>query len=182
MEKLIVFILLSIPVIIISFRSLRIPGSHGFYRFFGWESTLWLAVSNIRYFYKDIFSFPQIISWICLFYGTYLVISGIIDLKKGGKAQPNREDPALFTFEKTTKLVESGVFRYIRHPLYGSLLFLSIGIFLKHPALIPTIVTLFSLVMYYLTARMDEKECIAYFGEAYRAYMKRTKMFIPFVF
>jgi protein-S-isoprenylcysteine O-methyltransferase Ste14 len=42
-------------------------------------------------------------------------------------------------------------------------------------------VALFSSVMFYLTARMDEKECIAYFGEVYRAYMKRTKMFIPMI-
>ncbi|MCO6475396.1 MAG: hypothetical protein J5I94_02175 [Phaeodactylibacter sp.] len=33
-----------------------------------------------------------------------------------------------------------------------------------------------------LTAKTKEKEDIQYFGEAYRAYQKRTKMFIPFVF
>jgi len=36
--------------------------------------------------------------------------------------------------------------------------------------------------MFYLTSRYDEKECIAYFGEKYTGYMKRTRMFIPFVF
>jgi len=27
----------------------------------------------------------------------------------------------------------------------------------------------------------DEKECIAYFGDSYRDYIKGTKRFIPFV-
>jgi protein-S-isoprenylcysteine O-methyltransferase Ste14 len=182
MITLFVFTLLAIPLIIISFRSLKKPGSHGFYRFFGWEATLFLAVCNIRFWFTDPSSIPQIISWICLFYALYLVIAGVILLKKRGKAQKSREDTALFAFEKTTQLVETGLFRYIRHPLYGSLLFLSVGIFLKHPACFQLVVTLFSSVMYYLTARMDEKECVAYFGDVYRAYMKRTKMFIPWIF
>ena len=27
----------------------------------------------------------------------------------------------------------------------------------------------------------DEKECIRFFGDAYKAYMKQTKRFIPFI-
>ena len=34
----------------------------------------------------------------------------------------------------------------------------------------------------WLTARCDEAECLAYFGEAYRDYMGRSRMFIPWVF
>jgi protein-S-isoprenylcysteine O-methyltransferase Ste14 len=182
MKTLIVFALLSIPLIIISFRSLKKPGSHGFYRYFGWEAMLWLAIHNIRFWFTNPFSIPQIISWICLFYAFYLVIAGVILLQGKGKSHPSRQDPTLFSFEKTTELVETGLYRYIRHPLYGSLLFLSWGIFLKHMTVELLFVALFSSVMFYLTSRMDEKECIAYFGEVYRAYIKRTKMFIPFVF
>jgi protein-S-isoprenylcysteine O-methyltransferase Ste14 len=32
------------------------------------------------------------------------------------------------------------------------------------------------------TARTDEAECIRFFGPSYQAYMKQTKMFLPFVF
>ena len=182
MIKIIAFIILSIPVIIVSFRSLRIPGSHGFYRFFGWEATLWLAVTNIRYWFYNPFSLSQIISWIFLFYSLYLVIAGVILLKRKGKAEQARKGPALYTFEKTSLLVETGLYRYIRHPLYGSLLFLSWGIYMKHPAALLLVVIIFASVMYFMTARMDEKECVDYFGNAYKDYMKRTKMFVPFVF
>jgi protein-S-isoprenylcysteine O-methyltransferase Ste14 len=33
-----------------------------------------------------------------------------------------------------------------------------------------------------VTARIEEAEDIRFFGSAYQAYMKQTKMFIPFVF
>ena len=33
-----------------------------------------------------------------------------------------------------------------------------------------------------LTAKVEEKENVRYFGEAYQAYQKGTKMFIPYVF
>jgi len=44
MTYLIAFTLLSIPTVIISWKSLRNIGSHGFYRFFCWESILILLV------------------------------------------------------------------------------------------------------------------------------------------
>jgi len=31
------------------------------------------------------------------------------------------------------------------------------------------------------TAKADEKECIQYFGDPYKQYMKRTKMLVPYV-
>jgi protein-S-isoprenylcysteine O-methyltransferase Ste14 len=33
-----------------------------------------------------------------------------------------------------------------------------------------------------LTAKIEEVENIAYFGEEYRAYMQKTRMFIPYIF
>jgi protein-S-isoprenylcysteine O-methyltransferase Ste14 len=32
-----------------------------------------------------------------------------------------------------------------------------------------------------LTARVEERENLRYFGEAYREYMQHSRMFIPFV-
>ncbi|HOW30982.1 MAG TPA: isoprenylcysteine carboxylmethyltransferase family protein, partial [Bacteroidales bacterium] len=84
-------------------------------------------------------------------------------------------------FEKTTELVETGLYQYVRHPLYGSLIFLTWGVLLKHPTTQLIVVASVTTLFYFLTARKDELECIAYFGEKYSAYMKRSKMFIPFV-
>ena len=181
MGNLIVFGILSIPILLLSWRTLFNPGSHGFYRFFGWECIAWLLASNYRFWFENAFSVRQIFSWIFLFFGAYLVIAGVIWLKKAGKPSKTRQEEALFEFEKTSELVDTGIFKTIRHPLYSSLIFLTWGIFLKNVTLPLFIVALASTAFLYLTAVFDEKECIAYFGDKYLEYRKRTKMFIPWV-
>lgn len=181
MERLIVFGILSLPLIVISWRTLFKIRSHGFYRFFSWECILWLFVSNYKYWFDDPLSLRQIFSWIFLFWSVYLVVAGVICLKQSGIPEVNRNDQNLFDFEKTSQLVDTGIFRYIRHPLYSSLLFLTWGIFLKNTSAQLLIVASLSSVSLYLTALFDEKECIRFFGEMYSEYMKRSKMFIPFI-
>jgi protein-S-isoprenylcysteine O-methyltransferase Ste14 len=181
MEKLIVFGILSLPVILISWRTLFSLRSHGFYRFFSWECILWLLVSNYSFWFENPFGIRQIFSWVFLFYSIYLVLAGTLLLKKAAKAKKTRNDEKLFSFEKTTELIETGIFKYIRHPLYSSLLFLTWGIYLKNTTGLLMVISLSSSAFLYLTARFDEKECTAFFGEKYRDYMKRTKRFIPFV-
>ncbi|MCX6239498.1 MAG: isoprenylcysteine carboxylmethyltransferase family protein [Bacteroidia bacterium] len=181
MEKLVIFGILSLPVVYLSWRTLFTIESHGFYRFFSWECIIWLFVSNYKYWFVDAFSIKQIFSWIFLFYSVYLIIAGVALMKKKGKPVKNRDEKELFQFEKTSELIDTGIFRYIRHPLYSSLLFLTWGIFLKNTTNLLLFVALSSSVFLYLTAIFDEKECIRFFGDQYREYMKRSKRFIPFV-
>jgi len=116
-----------------------------------------------------------------LFISVYLVAAGALLLKREGKPISNRADKELFQFEKTSELIDRGIFGYIRHPLYSSLLFLTWGIFLKNVTIVLLFVALCSSVFLYFTALSDEKECIKFFGNQYSEYMKRTKRFIPFV-
>jgi protein-S-isoprenylcysteine O-methyltransferase Ste14 len=110
-------------------------------------------------------------------------VFGTYSLRTHGKPAKQRAgDPALLAFEKTTTLVTSGIYQYIRHPLYSSLLLLTWGIFFKAPSLygaaLGTIATLFLIA----TARVDETECIHFFGPPYQGYMQKTKRFIPYLF
>ena len=182
MERVTAFGILSLPIIILSWRALFNVKSHGFYRFFSWECMLWLLVSNLSYWYDQPFSLRQIISWVFLFVSLYLVIAGVIQLKKGRKANQRGDDPTLFEFEKTSDLIDTGIYSLIRHPLYASLLFLTWGIFLKQTLTSLFIVSVAATILLILTALADEKECIASFGNKYRDYMRRTKRFIPFLF
>ena len=182
MRTYIVFGVLSLLIIIISWRTMFNVKTHGFYRFFAWECMAWLFASNYKFWFVDPFGIPQIISCILLFYSAYLVIAGLLLLKNIGKPSSVRDEKNLFGFEKTTELIETGVFRHTRHPLYASLIFVTWGIFLKNPQISLLIISLLSTFFLYITSRYDEKECINYFGEKYRNYMKRTKMFIPFIF
>ena len=182
MTYLFAFVLLSIPIIIISWKSLKNRKSHGFYRFFSWEAILVLLVFKIEYWFKNPFSVNQIISWILLLISLWLVFAGIFTLKRHGKQKISREEENLYAFEKTSELVKSGIYKYIRHPMYSSLIFLSWGIYLKNPDWILLPVAVISSLFLVLTAIADEKECIEYFGDDYKEYMKNTKQFIPFIF
>lgn len=181
MEKWMIFGILSLPIIIVSWRTLFDIKSHGFYRFFSWECILWLFIANFTIWFDDPFSINQIISWIFLFFSIYLVVAGVLLMKKMGKQKKDRDENSLYQFEKTTELVDQGIFKYIRHPLYSSLLFLTWGIYLKNTTGWELLVAILSSVFLFLTALSDEKECIQFFGDRYVKYMKRSKRFIPFV-
>jgi protein-S-isoprenylcysteine O-methyltransferase Ste14 len=79
-------------------------------------------------------------------------------------------------------LVRSGVYKYVRHPLYCSLLLIGTGIMFTLPGIPQIILGLTNALSLYLTAIIEEKEMISRFGDQYSEYMKETKMFIPFLF
>ncbi len=181
METLIVFGVLTVPIVIVSWPTVVNVKSHGFYRFFSWECMAWLMASNFRYWFHEPFSTLQLVSWILLLLSIYLVVAGAVRLKKAGKPTDNRSGKELYKFEKTSELVDTGIYKYIRHPLYSSLLFLTWGILFKNITLPLLVVSMLSTLFLFLTAIYDEKECIQHFGLKYIEYMKRSKRFIPFI-
>jgi protein-S-isoprenylcysteine O-methyltransferase Ste14 len=65
--------------------------------------------------------------------------------------------------------------------MYSSLLFLAWGILLRHIEVALCMVALIATCSGVVAALIEEKENMAYFGERYRRYMLKTKMFIPYV-
>jgi protein-S-isoprenylcysteine O-methyltransferase Ste14 len=182
MPKLIIFIAGSAILVYVSRASLRVPRSHGFYRFFAWEFIWGLFWLNVDSWFRNPFSAPQLVSWLCLVVSGFLVVHSIYLLHRIGRPDARRADAPMIGFEKTTTLVTEGAYRYIRHPLYSSLFFLSWGIFLKAPSWLGGSLAAAASLLLVVTAKADEAECVRFFGPAYQAYMKRTKMFVPFLF
>ena len=180
--KIIVFLLSSIGLTWVSLRSLRNFRSHGFYRFFAWEAVLILILLNLNDWFLEPYTPHQIVSWILLICCLFLVIHGFYLLRVAGRPDGDRRDPALIGIEKTTDLVTIGAYRYIRHPLYSSLLFLAWGVFFKNPSFLGVFLALLACFFLTVTAKIEEAENIGFFGDAYRRYMRRNKMFIPFIF
>lgn len=178
-----IFGIASALLIYISRTSLRQPRSHGFYRFFAWEAILILFVFNMDSWFRDPFAWYQLIAWTLLFASLVPLVFGISSLRSRGKPVTKREgDPSLLMFEKTTSLVTSGIYHYIRHPMYSSLLLLAWGIFFKLPSWSCLAITAVATAFLFATAQADESECIQFFGVPYQEYMKKTKRFIPFLF
>jgi protein-S-isoprenylcysteine O-methyltransferase Ste14 len=183
MWKLIAFVIATILLIYISRASLRQPGSHGFYRFFAWESILVLFLLNVDKWFTDPFSWYQLIAWTLLVSSLLPLILGVLSLRKFGQPTEERpSDPSLLAFEKTTALVTSGIYAYIRHPLYSSLLLLAWGIFFKAPGLPGATLAVVATTFLIATAQADEQECNRFFGVQYQEYMQKTRRFIPFLF
>ncbi len=171
----------SILLVAVSRRTFSRRGAHGSYRFVAWEAMLGMLVINGEVWSVDPLAPHQLLSWILLTASLALVIVGARDLGRRGALDPRREDGTLFRYEKTTRLVTSGTYRFIRHPLYGSLLLLAWGIFLKQVTVVTVPLVVIATAFLWLTARADERECLDYFGGEYAEYMKTTKMFIPFI-
>jgi protein-S-isoprenylcysteine O-methyltransferase Ste14 len=159
MIETIIFFIGSLGIFWVSIRPLRQPGSHGFYRFFAWEIILGMFVINMRIWFVNPFAWYQIVSWILLAICLIPIIYGVFLLRTIGK--PTNQ------LEATTHLVTKGIYKFTRHPLYASLLYLAWGIFFKSPSLLDGCLALVTTAFLYATARADEAECAIKFGEEY---------------
>ena len=179
--KFSIFLLASLVIATLSRKSLKCPKSHGFYRFFAWEVILALFLVNVGVWFKQPFSWQQLISWTLLIASAFLGVHAVLLLNQIRKSETQSVDDVRFDFEKTTSLVKVGAYRYIRHPMYSSLLLLAWGIYFKQITWLSSILVLITTVLLILTAKAEERENIGFFGSVYQDYMTQTKMFIPFV-
>lgn len=173
MGNLIVFVVVSLGIVAISWKSLSDTRSHGFFRFFAFEGMLILFLTNRRRWFHDPFSILQIISWVLLCVSFVLAAYGFYLLIARGKPSGD--------FENTTFIVTGGVYKYIRHPLYASLLLLTWGMYLKDVSLQGTLMTGVISALLFATAKAEEAENIHKFGDEYAMYMTKTKMFVPYI-
>jgi len=174
MIKAIIFIVVSAGFLRLSWSSLRRPTSYRSFRFFAFEAILGLTLLNADKWFVDPFSVVQVLSWLLLIGSLLLAMIGVRLLYVFGHPDGSIED--------TTELVVVGVYRFIRHPLYASLMLFALGIFFKHVSLLAGIMLVIAFAFMIVTARFEERENRETFGAGYAEYMKRSKMFIPCVF
>jgi protein-S-isoprenylcysteine O-methyltransferase Ste14 len=182
--RLVLFVGASLFLVYVSKTSLSRPRSHGFYRFFAWECILVLALLNFRGFaqwFGDFFCLRQLASWLLLIGSIIPVAWGTHILRTRGRPKAEGDARPLFDFEKTTQLVTAGPYKYVRHPLYSSLLLLTWGVFLKKPSWPACVLAICATALLVATAKAEESENRRYFGASYDSYMQTTKMFVPFV-
>nr|WP_320051071.1 isoprenylcysteine carboxylmethyltransferase family protein [uncultured Desulfuromonas sp.] len=176
------FILITLILLWISRRPLRNFRSHGFYRFFAFEGVVALVLLNHPYWFDQPFSPLQLLSWVLLFCSIIFVVLGVQLLRLVGGQAERHDMPENLSFENTAHLVEVGLYRFIRHPMYASLLLLAWGAFFKHPVAVTFFIVVLTTGFLVATAKVEEKENLHFFGEPYVNYCRRSKMFIPFLF
>jgi protein-S-isoprenylcysteine O-methyltransferase Ste14 len=181
MQELFAFIAGTAVLAYVSRASLRTTKAHGFYRFFAWELMLVLVVYNMNGWYNSAPTLDQTICSILMGLSLLLFIVSYLSLRLFGQRDANRNEIPLLEFEKTTALVTRGIYRYIRHPMYSSLLCLDWGLFFKQMSWLSGIVAFFASLFMVAATLAEESENINYFGAPYREFMRRTKRFVPYL-
>ncbi|HIH62344.1 MAG TPA: isoprenylcysteine carboxylmethyltransferase family protein [Methanobacteriales archaeon] len=84
--------------------------------------------------------------------------------------------------DNSQKLITSGIYKYIRHPLYFSGLLILLGTVIYFQSWWSSTV----LIPFYLLVnwriKHEEDNLIKFFGNEYRQYMRKTKKIIPFLY
>jgi protein-S-isoprenylcysteine O-methyltransferase len=80
-------------------------------------------------------------------------------------------------------LVQTGPYRYVRHPSYTGALITEVGVGLALGNWASLLVLLLCMgIAYSYRISIEEKALLAALGDAYRDYMRRTARLIPFLF
>lgn len=79
------------------------------------------------------------------------------------------------------KLVQTGIYRYIRHPQYIGFFLITLGMMLEWATIPLIILYVLLLALYYRLARREEDDMEKEFGQEYVEYKRKTKMFVPYV-
>jgi protein-S-isoprenylcysteine O-methyltransferase len=81
------------------------------------------------------------------------------------------------------QLIDSGPYRFIRHPSYAGALLAFLGLGLCLGNLASLLILIVPILFAYLwRIRVEEKALIEALGERYHSYVRKTKRLIPFVF
>ena len=82
--------------------------------------------------------------------------------------------------KENAELITTGIYAYIRHPMYLSVTLMMLGVLISSPTLLEAFLLVLLLVVLLLKAKKEEA-IWSQKSEAYVAYKKRTKLFLPFV-
>ncbi|MFW9915051.1 MAG: methyltransferase family protein [Candidatus Thorarchaeota archaeon] len=77
------------------------------------------------------------------------------------------------------KVVDSGIFGRVRHPMYLGTLLVYLAVFLTTLSIACFVLFLIIVVIYDRAASFEEKLLIKLFGEEYLQYKKRVKKWLP---
>jgi protein-S-isoprenylcysteine O-methyltransferase Ste14 len=85
----------------------------------------------------------------------------------------------LYAAQRHNRIATTGAYARIRHPQYVGFVLIMFGFLLQWPTLVTLIMFPILVIVYMLLARREERDVLAQFGDAYRAYMASTPAFVP---
>jgi protein-S-isoprenylcysteine O-methyltransferase Ste14 len=117
-----------------------------------------------------------------LFYlGTFLIPLGVL-LRYIAIDQLGQFFVPEVVIQPGQRVIDTGLYRYIRHPSYTGLMLAFVGVglaFTNWLSLLIIVATGYSLLTYRM--KIEEAALLNAFGDEYQRYMARTKRIIPFI-
>ena len=104
-----------------------------------------------------------------------VMILGRLELGKFGTAKLN--------IQEGHELIEKGLYKYIRHPIYLGYIISGLAFFIAFNSIIISIIyAILLFIIYNQRANYEEKILLMNFGQNYKDYQKRTKKYFPFLY
>jgi len=128
-------------------------------------------VEQVRYTFLKQFGYLLLVFAFILFILANKAHSSTNKLKLNASPRPNN----------SAKLVTSGVYAYIRHPIYSSFIQMSFGIAFLIGTSGSIAVAAISFIFYYFKSRYEENLLIQKYPD-YNPYKERTGRFMPEIF
>jgi len=82
--------------------------------------------------------------------------------------------------KENCRLITTGIYRWIRHPMYASVTLMMLGVTLMDPKAAMWLLWLFLVNVLLLKAQREESLWLSH-DPCYLAYRKKTKYFIPYI-
>lgn len=108
----------------------------------------------------------------------FLLIGFTISMNARKQLDTNWTNSYEYQIKRNHSIVTKGIYQYIRHPIYTGVIFTLLGTQLVVQSYLVFFVPIAMLMCYYW-AKREEKILLDHFGEKYRHYMQKTKMFTP---
>ena len=110
-----------------------------------------------------------------------LVVGFIISMSGRKTLADNWTESYNFQIKKKHELIQSGVYKFIRHPIYTGVYLTNLGAFMVIQTwlFIPVIGLIFYIDK---MAKREEKLLIKFFGKAYLEYIRTSKRFFPYIY
>jgi len=171
LTKLTLLVVGRLCIVFHSLPAWRAGWKHAGARSLAFLAILPLLLLNFETWVLRRFEARQVLSWVLLMTSVGLALPEFVVLRRHGHPQGN--------IDFTTPLVTAGVYRFLRHPLYASLICLAWGTLLKRVVPSTIILAAAATLPLYATAKLEEAFNFPKFGPPYADDVRRTKMFVP---
>ena len=82
--------------------------------------------------------------------------------------------------KENSTLITTGIYSYIRHPMYSSVILMMLGVLISTPSISEWIFFILLITVLVLKAKREESLWMVH-DKAYVAYQQETKLFVPYI-